>query len=85
MSFALPVVGTQVVGIVDVVEPGRSGWLVPSRHPDALAEAILHLARQPDLRRRLGRNARLRIASQFREDQFLRRMAAFYERVWAGR
>jgi glycosyltransferase involved in cell wall biosynthesis len=41
-AFALerPVVSTNVGGIRELVEPGESGWLVPPRSVDALAEAM---------------------------------------------
>jgi glycosyltransferase involved in cell wall biosynthesis len=38
---------------------GQTAWIVPPCDEDALTEAILHLAADPDLRRRLGRQARL--------------------------
>ncbi|MFQ5717140.1 MAG: glycosyltransferase [Nitrospinales bacterium] len=39
--FGKPVVSTQVGGLPEVVEPGRTGYLVPPENPHALAEAIL--------------------------------------------
>lgn len=49
-SFAKPVVTTLVGGLSEVVEDGRTGFLVPPRDPEALAEAIARFFRsdRPD-------------------------------------
>ena len=54
----LPLVSTDVGAISEVVRPQRTGLLVPSGDPSALADAIARLAANPDLRRRLGEEAR---------------------------
>jgi glycosyltransferase involved in cell wall biosynthesis len=51
-------VGTDLGGIRDIVEPGRTGILVPVNDHEALAEALLLLLRYPDQARRLGTEAR---------------------------
>jgi len=35
-----PVIGTRIPGLEDLVEPGRTGWLVPPDDPAALAQAL---------------------------------------------
>lgn len=50
-------VGTDLGGIKDIVEPDRTGVLVPPNNPGALAEALLRLLRDPGQLRRLGREA----------------------------
>lgn len=56
--FGKPVVVTDVGELRATVEPARIGLVVPPRAPEALADALDTLARDPDLRRTLGRNAR---------------------------
>jgi glycosyltransferase involved in cell wall biosynthesis len=51
--------------VEDVVEDGVTGLIVPPRDPRRLADAILRLADDPALRRRLGSAARSRYAAQF--------------------
>jgi glycosyltransferase involved in cell wall biosynthesis len=65
MAAGLPVVGTRVNGIADLVEDGRTGLLVPPANPGALANALERLANDPALRRRLGAAGRARIESCF--------------------
>lgn len=56
--FGRPVVTTSVGGLPDVVEEGKSGFLVPPRSPEALAEKILLLLKDPALAARMGEYAR---------------------------
>ena len=57
MAAARPVIATYVAGIPELVQPGRTGWLVPAGDVDALANALVRLA-DPALRRQLGQAAR---------------------------
>jgi glycosyltransferase involved in cell wall biosynthesis len=55
LASGLPVVGSTVGGIPELVEHGKNGFLVPPREPIALAAAIRLLADHPELRARIGR------------------------------
>ena len=57
MALGLPVVATAVGGTPEVVRDGETGVLVPGRY-GALGASLSALARDPALRRRLGRAAR---------------------------
>ena len=62
MSFGLPVVVSDACeGTFDLIEDGVSGLIVPAEDPVALANAIIRLVTDPDLRDRLGREAKRRI------------------------
>ena len=41
-GFEKPIVVTNVGGLPDVVETGKTGYVVPSHNPDAIAEAVIH-------------------------------------------
>jgi glycosyltransferase involved in cell wall biosynthesis len=62
MAAGLPIVATDVGGVADAVPTGVCGLVVPPRSPDALAEAIVTLARNPELRQRMSVSARERSA-----------------------
>lgn len=83
MAFGLPVVATNVGGLPEIVEDGVTGILVPPKDPDALAEAAIHLLRDPELRRRLGRAARDRVVSEFSIERVVEQTLKVYERVLA--
>jgi glycosyltransferase involved in cell wall biosynthesis len=53
----VPVIGTRVPGIEDVIDDRRTGLLVPPADPMSLADAILEMAGDPERRRRLSRAA----------------------------
>jgi glycosyltransferase involved in cell wall biosynthesis len=61
MSVGRPVIATRVGSVADLVQDGVEGILVPPQQPDALAEALLILARNPALRARMGAAGKLRI------------------------
>ena len=58
MAYGRPVVASAVGGLVDAVEDGVTGLLVPARNPAALRAALEHLLADPELRGRLGRAGR---------------------------
>jgi type III pantothenate kinase len=60
-----PVVGSAVGGLLDSVEDGVTGTLVPPRNPAALAAAVQVLLDDPDRARRMGRSARRRALARY--------------------
>jgi glycosyltransferase involved in cell wall biosynthesis len=64
-AMGLPIVTTDVPGCKEVVEEGVNGFLVPGRDAAALAQAILRLAGDPELRRRFGEQSRRRAVTHF--------------------
>ncbi len=58
LALGLPVVATAVPGIEGEIREGKEGLLVPVGRPELLAEAILTLARDPEQRNRMAREAR---------------------------
>jgi glycosyltransferase involved in cell wall biosynthesis len=65
MAHGKPVVATAVGGLLDLVVDGETGLLVPPRDPGALRAALQRLLADPDLRTRLGAEARERIRTRF--------------------
>jgi glycosyltransferase involved in cell wall biosynthesis len=64
--------------IEDVVVDGETGLIVPERDPQALSRAILRLADDAGLRRRLGQNARTRYRRQFAPQPIADQMLGLY-------
>jgi glycosyltransferase involved in cell wall biosynthesis len=58
MGFAKPVVATDVGGNPELVSHGETGLLCKAGDPAAMAQSILALLRDPDLRREMGRRGR---------------------------
>lgn len=59
MATGLPVIATRVGGVPEIVEHGRSGWLVAARDHEDIAGRIAQMLSQPELRRSMGQRARL--------------------------
>ena len=81
MSFGLPVVATRWRGIPSIVDDGVTGFLAGVRDPDAVAERLLRLARDPALRERIGAAARRKFLREYTIDRHLARMAAMFREV----
>jgi glycosyltransferase involved in cell wall biosynthesis len=64
MAAGLPVVGTDVPGIREIVPSGQTGSLVPPRDAEALAAALLELILDPAARDRLGRGNAEHVAAR---------------------
>jgi len=80
-TFAKPVVATAVGCLPEMVEHGRTGFLVPPRDPQGLAEAIVRLLRDPALRHELGGNGKGRIDTEWSSDAVAQQTLAVYERA----
>ena len=65
MASGLPVVATAITGIPELVDSGRNGFLVPPGDPMALAEALQTLARDRELRDRMGKAGRDKVVREF--------------------
>lgn len=57
MACGTPVVASQVGGLAFLVQDGVTGYTVPTSDPRALADRLLSLIKDPDLRDRMGKQA----------------------------
>jgi glycosyltransferase involved in cell wall biosynthesis len=81
MASGVPVVATSVGGLVDVVEGGRAGVLVPPDDPRALAGGIKRLLDDPGEAQRLARAGRERAASHYTVGRMVDGVEAVYRRL----
>jgi glycosyltransferase involved in cell wall biosynthesis len=81
MAYRVPPVVTDAGGSPELVVDGVSGFVVPPRDAQGLADAIEKLYRDKDLRRRMGEAARERIATDFRNEDTVRKTIALYEEL----
>lgn len=65
MACETPVVASAVGGILEVVEDGKTGLLVPPAKPEALAQALTRVLENPELGARMGRAGRKRVEEKF--------------------
>jgi len=81
MAAGVPVVATRVGGNPEAVEDGVTGFLVPSREPEALAAAVSHLLENAPLAQAMGRAGRQRAAEQFSLERLTQETESLYIRL----
>lgn len=84
MAAGVPVIASSEGGPAEIITHGVDGQLVEPRRVDLLADAMLRLAAQPELRSRLSR-AGLRTAQQYTPERSAAGAVALYGTVLAGR
>ena len=87
MAASLPVVGTAVGGNIELIReagPHASGHLVPPHKPEALADALEALLKDPVRAKELGRAGRARVAADLTPGAMTRKTGDLYRRVLAG-
>ena len=80
-AMGVPVVCSDAGGLKENVVDGESGFVVPRRDPQALAEKLALLARDPALRQAMGTAGRKRVQSHFQLEDQLRAFESFYEMI----
>jgi glycosyltransferase involved in cell wall biosynthesis len=80
MAAGLPVVASAVGGLLDLIDGGRTGILVPPSDSDALTSALRFLVENPARAASMGRAARTEIQQRYSFD----RMVSAFERLYVS-
>jgi glycosyltransferase involved in cell wall biosynthesis len=78
-ACARPIIASDVPGCREVVRPGETGFLVPPRDIEGLADAIAALASDPMRRKTMGRAGRALVERDFDEDIVARETLGVYD------
>ncbi len=80
MAIGLPVISTNSGGMAEVVKPKETGWLVPVRDPEALAEAIIDVSQTSkcDLQY-ITQQAHLLVKAEFNAENSIKEYEALYQ------
>src|SRR5439155_2729361 len=70
-----------VGGVPELVEDGTTGYLVPVGDDAAMAARIVELARNPELRKRMGRAGRSHVEREFTPQRMTRILEDLYQRL----
>ena len=85
-AAGIPVIGTKVGGVPDVVRDGETGILIQPNDVKALAEMIELLITNAELRRRMGvAAAQFASNEQFQVEFMVRKIEEVYEQAWQRR
>jgi len=85
MAAAKAVVATNVGGVPDVIEHGRTGLLVPPRDPHAFGAAIMRLVSHPEERFCFGQSAQSSVVNRFAIDRLVKDIDTLYTDLIAAR
>lgn len=81
MLMARPVVACDITGPSELVADGETGFLVPVKETNMLANALLKLAASDDLRRQMGEKGRMRIIERFTIDKYVTGVSNIFKEV----
>jgi len=83
-SAGKPVVATDVGGLPEMVEHGRTGLLVPPRDASQLADAVVRLLLDRKLRRQMGMCGKEKIAAECSAELVAQKTIDVYRRAFEG-
>ncbi|HVP36426.1 MAG TPA: glycosyltransferase family 4 protein [Terriglobales bacterium] len=81
MAAGKAVVATNVGGNPELVLNGKTGILVPPSQPDQLAEKMIHLLSNEDLRKKMGAEGRKRVKQKFSRESMVKNYEELYSRI----
>ena len=80
MASGIPIVGSNLGGIPDIVKDGKNGLLAKPSNPKSLADALLQLLENEDLRKRMGDNGLKRV-KDYSWDEITRETEQLYRNI----
>jgi N-acetyl-alpha-D-glucosaminyl L-malate synthase BshA len=81
MSCAVPVVGSRIGGLPEVIQHEETGFLCDPNDVDCMKAIVLGLLKDEPLRRQIGKAARERVERLFNRDRIVAQYVDAYERV----
>jgi len=78
LAVQLPVIASELSGIPELVIPGRTGYLVPQADPQALADAIEHVYRNPIEAKSYSENGRISVLNDFNLDKSADQLSSLF-------
>ena len=80
-AMSKPVVVSNVGGLPEVVDDGQTGFVVEKNSPGLLADKLLQLEADEELRARLGQQGRLMVEKKYDWNLNLEKMERIYDKV----
>ncbi len=85
MAMGKPVIATDVGGNAEAVIHNETGIIIPPDDSDSLAEAILKLYRDPELRLEMGKKGRKRVEQEFPMEKMIKEHERLYEEIFSNK
>ena len=81
MAMGLPVISTFHGGIPELVEDGVSGFLVPERNSDAIADKLNYLISHPQKWQSMGSAGRIRVKEKYEMNKLNSELITIYQQL----
>jgi len=81
MAYKTPCIGTTVDAMPEIIENGKTGFLVPPNDHKELADKLILLLEDENFMKRMGESGRRRVEKYFTWDIVVDRMTKEFERV----
>lgn len=78
MAYGKPIVATDVGGVSELVDEGKTGFIVAPKDPEALANAILKLAGDPEKRKKFAEEAIMRFREKYSSEALIPVIESIY-------
>jgi len=78
MAAGKPVIGSYVGGIKDTIVHGVTGYHVESRSSEQTSKYLIRLLKDESLRKRLGKNARMRVLKHYDQEPLIQKIEQIY-------
>ena len=79
MAMQIPVIATNLGGPSEYITNNRDGILIDTKRPDVLAEKIVQVLENPDLRQKMGEAARKTVIKQFDNKNIMKEIERIYD------
>lgn len=81
MEREVPVIATKVGGMPEIIENGKTGYLVPCNDEKAMCEAIMKILENPEESKIMAIEAKKRVTEKFRFEQMLNQYVSLYQSI----
>ena len=78
MAAGVAIVANAVGGVPEILDEGVTGLMVPARNPNAMAQGLMRVLSDAELRKRLGAAAQTQASSDYTPQAYTRRLVGFY-------
>lgn len=81
MCYGRPVIGSDIGGIPDLVDNGRTGYLIPPENPDLLADKVIEILSKKNLLGYMSKNARRKAEKDFDMKNHIQKILKIYNNM----
>ena len=81
MSVGLPIISTNVGSIMETIEDGKNGYIVPTNKPNKIAEAILKFSSNESLLNEMGQKSKTIFNYRFKDAVFVKRVSKIFQDI----